>query len=361
MFGASVFGAFAFGVSAISGPGAVNGSINVTLSQVTANFSATSEPATPPAPSNSGSVFGVTSYGSSSFGGSVLSVAPPVYSIDTYPTDIAFNGTNYNYSTSGLGTITSLTLDDGGGNGPIALTTFTDTTFDGPSLADAIRPLVGTVTLEASDGTNSASQSINLNPAATHTLVTIQAGFSTGPLSWLYQWGGTPAVGMQAQFISADFNSIDGLGNFEKVGAGSSTAYLSDPADNQMQSFAIVTGPAVDGAINVTLDEIQASFNGTVTGVTPTVSGLIDVSLDEMQVSFTGTVSGPVANVSGAINVSLDEVQANFAGQSLPQASTVTGTFNINLAEVTATWSATFEFQDLEIAGCVDFSEGMNS
>ncbi|TQV76683.1 hypothetical protein FLL45_01605 [Aliikangiella marina] len=338
----------------------VNGVIDVALDEVQASFSGTVTQSTPAI--NSSSSIGLSSIGMQAIGVPGQQAAQPgSHTIDTYPTDIEFNGVNYNYSTSGLGAITSLTLDDSGGNGPIALTTFTDTTFNGPSLADAIRPLVGSVTLTASDGTNSASQSINLNPASSYTLVTIQAGFSTDPLSWIYDWQGTPQVGMQAQFVTADFNSIDGLGNFEKVGPGASTGYLTDPADNQMYSFDIITGPSVEGVIDVNLEEIQSSFTGNVSGITPTVSGAISVALEEIQASFAGSVSGVSPTVEGGISVTLDQVQASFTGQARGPATTVSGSFNITLEEVTASWSAEFEFQDLEIVGCVNFSEDMNS
>lgn len=152
-----------------------------------------------------------------------------------------FGGT-INYVTTGLGSITTATAEDGFGN-VMTLTSITDTSANIPAVGNNVqRCLTGTVTVTVGDGTNTATDTFVLDPPADRTAQTVIVGFSTTPPSWLQGFSGTVEVNDQGLYVTEDYNTVDGLGGYERVSPGTSLWYYIDETDGIMQSYNITSG-----------------------------------------------------------------------------------------------------------------------
>lgn len=186
----------------------------------------------------------------------------------TITEDDAPFGATINYSTTGLGTITGATAQDGSGN-IMTLTSVTDTSAEIPSVGNNVqRCLTGPVTITVTDGSSNASDTLGLQPPADRTAQTVIVGFSTSPPSWLQGFSGTVEVDDQALYLTDDYNIVDGLGGYERVSPGVSLWYYIDESDGIMQSYSIQSGSQdvpSGSSRNSLLGQIVIAAGGTIT------------------------------------------------------------------------------------------------
>lgn len=166
-------------------------------------------------------------------------------SLDSVDDPIAF-GDTINFSHTGFDTITSRTLSDG--TNTISLTG-NDSAAALGGLDDQLnRVLTGTVTFEISDGTETDSLTTTLNPPAGWNTVKLTSGFDTSESSFLYNFGGTPAIG--DEFISQITLNSDG--SWEAPSDGVYPIYGIAATDGFMELFTLTVGEeqTLNGAIS---------------------------------------------------------------------------------------------------------------
>ena len=172
-----------------------------------------------------------------------------------------FNST-LNYTTSGLGTITSATLTDSESN-VMTLSSVTDTTAVIPNYGEGQRCLTGVVTLTVSDGSESTTVNLALLPKSGYQSVALETGFTSNISDWTYGWAAT--VGTEGQWthptivLMAD-GSITGV-----TESGSLTNYVTDPSDGVMsvQVINFTSGSPPQGVVIETsqgVDDFLSQF-----------------------------------------------------------------------------------------------------
>ena len=100
---------------------------------------------------------------------------------------------------------------------------------------------------ELTDGTDIGTINTTLQPSTGNAVVTLTSGFDTSSTSWLYLYGGTPAIGDQAYYPSADLTlNPDGTLSGE---AGTYTCYFIDLSDAQplYEEFDVILGESGGG------------------------------------------------------------------------------------------------------------------
>lgn len=175
-------------------------------------------------------------------------------------------GATLGYTVSNFaGAITTATLTDSKGN-VLTLTSVTDTGAAVPALGDEQQYcLLEGVTLTVSDGTDTATDTLTFVPASGFAEVQLEAGFVTNETSFLYNYGGTPAV--DDQFIEGEADLVlFSDGTFDASTDGHYTIYAIDATDGWMQSFVLdvvdIGGEASHQAATAT-----SSGSGTVADV----------------------------------------------------------------------------------------------
>ena len=175
--------------------------------------------------------------------------------VDTVDDPDEFSGT-LNYTHTGLGTITTATIDDG--TNTISLTSITDSSGVIPDYGDVVnRLLTGTVTLTLGDGTLTATKTFTLNPKTLYSSVKLTSGFSTTSESYLYNYGGIPAIGDEFHYVTSEI-TLDNQGGWTTNGSGTTTIYGVDATDGVMESFTHETGAGSGGGSTITGTAITA-------------------------------------------------------------------------------------------------------
>lgn len=155
--------------------------------------------------------------------------------------EIAAYGDSLTWPDVGLGTLTSWTITDSQGN-VVNLSNGGDLGATIPALGDdVVRGLTGTVTVTVGNGVTTATDTFTLSAPDNYTVQSVLSGFSTTPPSVYQDFGGTIQVGEQSIYSTADFNSFDGLGGAEAVGALTTTIYHVS-LDGVMQSYTVIFG-----------------------------------------------------------------------------------------------------------------------
>lgn len=163
----------------------------------------------------------------------------PVESVTITESSAAF-GETINITVANMGTITSWTLTDSASN--IISISGTETTAVIPDYGDSINSqITGTLTLTVSDGSLSATDTFILTPKTGYSSIKLTSGFSTGVESFLYNYGGTPAIGDEFQALSVEI-TLSSDGSWETPSAGTVTIYGTDATDGLMESFTHTTG-----------------------------------------------------------------------------------------------------------------------
>ena len=166
---------------------------------------------------------------------------------------------------------------------------------------------------ELTDGTDSALINTTLEPSTGNAVVTLTSGFDTSSTSWLYLYGGTPAIGDQAYYPSTDLTlNPDGTLSGE---AGTYTCYFIDLSDAQplYEEFDVILGES--GGPLLTLP------TGTATGAT-TASGTVTTDTGDGTIYYLASVNA--SEPSGTIK----------AGSSQPV--TTAGSQNVSVSGLTA-------------------------
>lgn len=234
-------------------------------------------------------------------------------------------------TTSGLGTLTSLTI-----NG-VAVTALSatggDGTFTAPAMAEGLSVglLGSSVGAIAGDGTNTASTTCTLALPVGWSYVTLSGTLNTSTASLLYN--AAPAVAVNDQIVgeSAKISLYPSL-DAETDYVGTQTLYHIDATDGIWRSFSLTTGnvgggltanvtgvsaTANVGSVTVTLGGAELTAN--VTGVSATANvGAVSVTLGGAP-DLTADVTGVAATASvGTVSVTLggSPISANVTGVS---------------------------------------------
>ena len=179
-----------------------------------------------------------------------VSSAPPSASLSITDGSAAFGDTlNFTISNFG-GSLNSWTMSDG--TNTINMLSGSDTTAGIPALGnDVNRVLTGTITVTVGDGTDTAQDTFTLTAPAGYTSLNLASGFDTSEDSYLFSYGGTPAIADEVLFVTADV-TLDDLGGIESDGDVTTTVYVIDATDGFMESFVLTLGPPVIGGIRNT-------------------------------------------------------------------------------------------------------------
>ena len=198
----------------------------------------------------------------------VLTQAASVTASVTVDQTSAAFGSSITWSTAGLGSITSATLNDG--TNTISLSNITDTGGDIPSLGDGVsRVLTGDVLLTVGDGTSTASDTFTLTVPSGYSTVSLASGFATDETTYLYNYSNPSALVVGAEFIwqsvqNSETLTLNNDGSWSTSGAGSFLFYGIDPADGLMEAGTLTvaatlivesansTASTTDGAITQT-------------------------------------------------------------------------------------------------------------
>lgn len=104
---------------------------------------------------------------------------------------------------------------------------------------------------ELTDGTDTALINTTLQSSTGNAVVTLTSGFDTSITSWLYNYGGTPAIGDETYYPSADLTlNSDGTMTGE---AGTYTCYFIDLSDTQplYEEFTVILGESGGGGTGI--------------------------------------------------------------------------------------------------------------
>ncbi|RTL03688.1 hypothetical protein EKK58_12370 [Candidatus Dependentiae bacterium] len=242
---------------------------------------------------------------------------PPatLYDINTTNT-LRVGQTGNTISTGGIGTLTSVTV---GGKAVTNLSAPSgDGTFDMPSFSDGVAyTLLGSKTATATDGTNSANQTVTLNPPVGYEYVTLSGTLNTTNTGVLYNL--SPAAAVTDQIVYPIGLLIDAQGNVEGD-AGVYTLWHIDATDNVTRSYTLTL--ATSGGSN---------GNATSTGMVVTVSigagtprgnaGAVSTGVQSSFSIGSGIVRGFASAVSAGIApvFSIGTGYASGQGSGLPQ------------------------------------------
>lgn len=203
-------------------------------------------------------------------------------------------------TTSGLGTLTSLTI-----NG-VAVTALSatggDGTFTAPAMAEGLSVglLGSSVGAIAGDGTNTASTTCTLALPVGWSYVTLSGTLNTSTASLLYN--AAPAVAVNDQIVgeSAKISLYPSL-DAETDYVGTQTLYHIDATDGIWRSFVLTTGE-VGGGLTVSLTGVSATANvGTITPIL----GDPSLSVAVTGVAGTGTVGTVVPSLGSGADITV--------------------------------------------------------
>lgn len=160
------------------------------------------------------------------------------------------------YTKSGFGPITGLFITDPFLNTQIIPPDEADIAV--PALADEQNALItGNIDFSATDGTAADSAPTTLSVPAGFSSVKLQPGFITTNLSFLFNYGGIPAVGDEFIYDSAE-GTLFPDGNWTLPAAGNMTIYATDETDGYRQSFLLIAGPSTTPEGDFGLDPIDS-------------------------------------------------------------------------------------------------------
>lgn len=158
-------------------------------------------------------------------------------------------------------TPTAVTASDG--TSTLSLTSITNTSGDNytavvpalPSVGNSLQyTTFGAVTMSATDGTDTAEDTMVLAAAEGQTVTIIEEGFSTGELSWLFGFDPDPApIEPGDQGIeSSPLLALDAFGGY--VADEDGTYYITaiDKTDGIAQTYPLLVGPAAASAVRLT-------------------------------------------------------------------------------------------------------------
>lgn len=154
---------------------------------------------------------------------------------------ISFTASNF--------TPNAATVSDG--TSTLSLTSITNTEGDNYTAVVPALPTVGNslqyttfgaVTLSATDGTGTAEDTTALSAATGQTVTILAASFDTSELSYLFNFGGTPATG--DQFIEGNAAlALDANGGYVADTDGTYVITGIDATDGIAQSYELIVGP----------------------------------------------------------------------------------------------------------------------
>lgn len=207
-------------------------------------------------------------------GDSTLAGSGEIFNLDSVDDPIAY-GDTFNFTTSGFSTVTSRQLTDKDSN--VISLSGTDTTATLPGLQDGIFSVtIGAGTFEVSDGSRTDNLTTNIQAPAGFDFVALEAGFDTSQNSFLFNFSGTPTVGMQFIYTTSEITLFPD-GSWTAPSSVTTTITVIDPADGFMEQYDMIIGIA-EG--DLASGDSQLSGTGEVTkeGSGDLLSGDSDLS-----------------------------------------------------------------------------------
>lgn len=161
-------------------------------------------------------------------------------SIDSYPATVRSGDTGVAYTTTGLSTVSSITI------GSLAGTSISDTAGDGthsvPALTDGVaHELYGTKTVTITGTGGTPTTSTSFQPLSTQSFVTLSGTLNTTDTGVLYSFSPAAAVGDQIVWTTAN-GTVDAQGNYTGDFTGTQTMWHIDATDNVARSYSVITG-----------------------------------------------------------------------------------------------------------------------
>lgn len=217
---------------------------------------------------------------------------------------IRVGSTGNTITTTGLATLTSLTI------GSVSATSLSatggDGTFSMPAFVDGgTYQLLGTKTVTAGDGTNTANISKSLDAPTSHSYVTLSGTLNTTNTGVLYNFSPAAVVGDQIVYITAN-GTVDAQGNYEGDFDGTQTMWHIKASDGVTRSYDVITG-----VVGLTVNLTGVSTIANVGTITPSLGSGADIN-----VSLTGV--GSTASV-GIIVATITEYIVNTVSEDLPK------------------------------------------
>lgn len=217
---------------------------------------------------------------------------------------IRVGSTGNTISTTNLGTLTTLTV------GSVSATSISaiggDGTFSMPAFVDGgTYQLLGTKTVTAGDGTDSATLSKTLDAPTNYAYVTLSGTLNTTITGVLYNFSPAAVVTDQIAYDSTK-GTVDAQGNYEGDFDGTQTMWHIKASDGVTRSYDVITGAG--SGLTVNLTGVSATANvGT---ITPSLGG------SPLSVTLTGV--GSTAN-TGTVVASLTAFVAGAVSDNLPK------------------------------------------
>jgi hypothetical protein len=220
------------------------------------------------------------------------------------------------------------------GTAVLTLTSVTETSAQVPALSDGLNiiPFGTGAQLELFDGTEWHAAPIEFTQPVGQGVVTLAGTLNTTETSYLFNYGGTPAVGDQFVNTNTDL-TIAANGSITSDVDGTYTLYAIDVSDAQpaLEAFTVTVGEAADTTAPTLTDATVSAIAQTTASAT--------VTTDEGNGTLYRLIS---ANASAT-------VAAVKAGQSQPV--TATGVQTVSLTGLTAETSYYVHFVQTDAAG----------
>ena len=254
-------------------------------------------------------------------GYSLASPPATLYDINTNNT-VKIGSTGNTISTSGLGTLTSLTI------GGVAATGLSapsgDGTFTMPAFSDGVvTSLLGTVAAVAGDGTDTANRSVALQAPNAWSYVTLTGTLNTSTTGILYNFSPAAVPGDQIVFETGNV-IVDAQGNIDTdtntslwhIQASTGIARtVAVTVEGGVSGLTVsITGVAGTGAVGTVTPNLGSTGltvaitgvagTGTVGTVVPSLGSGADITVAISGVAGTGTV-GAVTPVLGATTLTV--------------------------------------------------------
>lgn len=257
-------------------------------------------------------------------------------------------GQSVSITTTGLGTLTTATTI-GGKNILSASAPSGDGTITAADFVSGVSyPAMGTVTVAASDGTNTATKTdATLATYADHLTVTLATPFDESEFSLFSAWppGDPPQAGEVVHFPNDGTGVVNYNLSLTDFAEGTHTFWVRR-YDGIMYSFdADISASGVTASYKVQFPQFDNDFRGGL----DSFPDLVFYEYFDLQEPVTGVFAGSTESVSGSISgtVSTGGATGVFAGSSESVSSSIsgnvrnTGAFNGALSSVGSSISAT--------------------
>ncbi len=235
-----------------------------------------------------------------------LAAPPPTLNNINTNNIVRVNSTGNTISTSGIATLTSLTI---GGKAATSLNAPNgDGTFSMPGFTDEqVYSLMGTRSAVATDGTNSDNLNVTLLPANGWDYVTLAGTLNTGNTGTIFSFSPTAVVNDQIVFPLS--HVVDAQGNLQTDVDGTVVFWHIQASTGVTRSFTVTTGVGAGditpnsfnftNLTNQSLSTLVESDVQTITGIDTATT--VTITDGEYAIN-TGSGFGAFTSASGTVN-----------------------------------------------------------